>query len=292
MATYTFSNGNEAYLGIAKVLINEPQYKSSPRGYETSELINTTIVITNPYDRLVHNKYRKFSFKYFVGEFLWYERGSNLLHEIAHYSSFWSKISDDGVTCNSSYGKRIYSSEKEGNNQWEYVKSILQEDKSTRRAVMFISDKNDSIINTKDLPCTLSLQFLIRDNQLHLIVNMRSNDLFLGFCYDVAIFTLWQEKMLNELKGVYPYIRMGYYYHNVGSLHIYEQNIETIKKCVQFPQESNINPLFNMPQIDNLAELEYVFEIEESIRTKNKTSIRYQTVNDRFCQWLIQILKN
>jgi thymidylate synthase len=227
-----------------------------------------------------------------VGEFLWYERGSNLLQEIAYYSSFWKKISDDGVTCNSSYGKRIYSSESKDGNQWEYVKNILQKDKNSRRAVMFISDRNDCNIRTKDLPCTLSLQFLIRDNLLHLIVNMRSNDLFLGFCYDVSIFTLWQEKMLNELKVTYPKISMGYYYHNVGSLHIYERNFETIKKSVQFPHDNTINPLFNMPQINNLAELQYVFEFEESIRNKNKISNQHQTLNDNFCQWLIHALNS
>ena len=46
---------------------------------------------------------REISLHYLVGEFLWYERVSNLLNEISCYSRFWNKISDNGINSNSSY---------------------------------------------------------------------------------------------------------------------------------------------------------------------------------------------
>ena len=42
-------------------------------------------------------------------------------------------------------------------------------------------------------------KFLIRDNKLNMITTMRSNDIYLGFTYDVFIFTLMQEILANEL---------------------------------------------------------------------------------------------
>ena len=50
----------------------------------------------------------------------------------------------------------------------------------------------------KDIPCTVSLQFLIRENKLHLFVNMRSNDVFLGLPHDIFCFTMIQEIIANQ----------------------------------------------------------------------------------------------
>jgi thymidylate synthase len=45
---------------------------------------------------------------------------------------------------------------------------------------------------TCDVPCTLTLQFLIRQGRLDMIVNMRSNDLLWGFSYDITQFAFVQ----------------------------------------------------------------------------------------------------
>ena len=73
---------------------------------------------------------------------------------------------------------------------------------------------------TKDLPCTISLQYLIREGALHCIVYMRSNDLWLGFPYDVFCFTAFQTKLAMELG-----VKLGTYTHIAGSLHLYERNL-------------------------------------------------------------------
>jgi thymidylate kinase len=54
---------------------------------------------------------------------------------------------------------------------------------------------------------------------------MRSNDIVLGFTYDIFAFTMFQEMMANELG-----LELGTYYHNVGSMHIYQKNFNLLDK--------------------------------------------------------------
>ena len=51
---------------------------------------------------------------------------------------------------------------------------------------------------------------------------MRSNDIVFGFCNDIFNFALFQQLMLNELRDVYPELKLGSYYHHAGSLHLYD----------------------------------------------------------------------
>ena len=139
---------------------------------------------------------------------------------IAKYSKFWNKITDNGSTVNSAYGYRIYS--KFGFNQWEYVKKELTEHPDSRRAVIHL--KNADNYPSKDIPCTVSLQFILRHGLLNLIVYMRSNDMWLGFPYDVVYFTTLQQLMAIELG-----VNLGNYHHMTGSLHLYEKNAVNVE---------------------------------------------------------------
>lgn len=282
---------NEAYTAIARKLVKHPEYIVSPRNYKTFELTNTIIVVKNPYDRLVSNIHRNLCLKYLAGEFLWYERASNKLHEISHYSKYWDKISDDGKTANSCYGNKIYTlSEGTGYSQWTHVKNELIKDKNSRRALMIILSGEDCRSDTKDMPCTVGIQFLIRNNQLHMTVWMRSNDIYLGFCYDAAIFTLWQEKLIVELTQYYPDLSMGTYTHIATSMHVYESNYEQIQKAACSPKEKVTHRLFNIPKMKSIKAIGEVQKIEHKIRQGEVIDIDSCKINDQFGQWLLQSL--
>jgi len=87
-------------------------------------------------------------------------------------------------------------------------------------------------VGNKDFPCTLHGIFMIRDNKLHLTINMRSNDLMLGLVYDMPWFVSLMYKMVDELKDLYPELEVGYYTHIVHSLHIYERDNEKIERML------------------------------------------------------------
>lgn len=289
MSKLVYANSaNSAFLQLCKILKNDYDFISCPRGLETKEVLGTIIEITNPYDRLVTNIFRNISLKYLVGEWLWYERGSDLLKEISYYSTFWKKISDDGITANSSYGHRIFYLKNEKKiSQWDFVKRELIKDQESRRAVLLISFPGDLKQSTKDQPCTIYLQFFIRKNFLHLISNMRSNDLILGFPYDIASFTMLQEKMLLELKGTYSKLIMGHYYHIVSSIHVYRRHYSMIDKILK-----NItkNVKVTMPRMRNLEEIKKLQYNEKIIRAGEDK--RLKLLSDKFCLWSQKILLN
>ena len=145
-------------------------------------------------------------------------------------------------------------------------------------------------LSTKDLPCTVSLQFLIRDNKLHLIVNMRSNDLFMGFCYDVIIFTLWQEKMLVELKEFFPELKNGHYYHNANSMHIYSNNYRKIKKILNDKDNNFDSELYNIPRIENVKEFDKLQLLEGKIRNNLSINDEDLSFDTDFANWIKKIL--
>jgi thymidylate synthase len=217
---FNYSTANDAWEGLMVELIKQAEggFKQPSRaGDVVGEFYNTLIVIEDPTRGFVDSPFRKLDVRYAVGELMWYLSGSNMLSAITPFSKFWGKISDDGDTLNSAYGHRI--KHRFGFDQWEYVKGLLQADPYTRQAVIHIKEASNE--PSKDVPCTLSLQFQIRDGELHLAVVMRSNDIWLGFPFDVFCFTAMQMKMSMELG-----VAIGEYSHFIGSLHLYEKDVE------------------------------------------------------------------
>jgi thymidylate synthase len=264
-----YNNFTECYIGLIEEVYNNPDYISAPRGLKVKERLGVAFGIRNPRARLPYIVGRKFSITYMIAELLWYLSGENSTEWIANYSSFWRSISDDGETANSAYGARIFKSHPwiaEGVlNQWNYVKSELKQDPDSRRAVIHIRTPSDSVHAKLDVPCTLTLQFFIRDGALHLMVNMRSSDIILGIAYDIPAFTLMQELLAMELG-----VETGTYMHVSNSLHIYERHFDMCEKII-----SNLNKLTAlkldkylgaMPSMPTLPPVDKLYYFEKQVR--------------------------
>jgi len=223
---------------------------SAPRGSETKEILNYNITLRSPRNRVITFPERKTSTKYLLGELCWYLGGDNTIEGILPYSKFWTNIVNSGEydgypkdTINSNYGNRLFGhahidafADREGPfNQWTETISLLRRDKDTRQAIMNIHVPGDRHFGNKDVPCTLTLQWFIRENKLHLVVNMRSNDIIRGFTNDVFQFTMLQEIMLVNLREYYPELELGHYYHNAGSMHLYDLHYEMADKIIANP---------------------------------------------------------
>ena len=226
----------DAFVQAAQLVYHSPDFTVSPRGHETREAVSVLIEITDPRQRVIEHPARRFSLRYAVAEWLWYQRSSNRLDEIAHYAKFWESVSDDGEAVNSAYGYRLTGRHPAAPvNQWQYVVDELTRDRASRRAVALIALPADMTAPTKDFPCTLVLQFMIRGNQLHVSVHMRSNDLVWGFTNDVFAFTMMQEYLLAQLQGVYPELTLGRYWHYAGSLHAYDRHFGMLEEVSANP---------------------------------------------------------
>jgi thymidylate synthase len=208
-----FNTVDEAYKTLCEMLVTAPTVGN------TRELNNMKIEINDISNSIV--SVRNISTTYLLGEFLWYFNGSQSMEYISKYSTFWKHISDDGVTSNSAYGYLLMH--KHGFNQIEKVIELLTVDPNSRRAVININVPNVRVIETKDEPCTIALQFLNRDGKLHCTAIMRSNDIWFGTPYDWAFFIELQKVIADRLGLGY-----GTYTHFATSFHAYERNMEEI----------------------------------------------------------------
>lgn len=226
-----------------KHLMSDHALKSHPRGTTTKEILNYNITLTDPRNRVITFADRGTSTKYLLGEFIWYLAAQNTVDTIIPYAKFWDGIKNPDGTVNSNYGHRLFGEHKsslvpakykgtQGQSQWMNVVETLQRDKESRQAIVNIHMPQDRWLGNKDVPCTLSLQFFIREDKLHLITSMRSNDIILGFTNDVFQFTMLQEAMMLQLREKYPNLELGHYYHNAGSMHIYERHFEMAEKII------------------------------------------------------------
>jgi len=258
----SYESFTEAYVDLCRQVRDEYEFDSAPRGMRIKEKLGVQFRIKNPRDRLPMVEARNFSASYFIAETLWYLSGSDSTAWISKYASFWKRISDDGVTANSAYGARIFRPHGRvasgGIVQWEYVKEELQKDSDSRRAVIHIRTPDDSLHAVKDVPCTLALQFFIREGNLHLHVNMRSSDIILGIAYDVPAFTMMQEILANEIG-----VGLGDYVHTSNSLHCYERDFEMLNDIANSTESSGL-PMDPLPKVFPTSEL---MEVERAVDT-------------------------
>lgn len=113
--------------------------------------------------------------------------------------------------------------------QLEQVYRELLNHRASRRAVLTIW-REDDLLHDGDKPCTLTLQFVVDDDRLDLVVSMRSQDVWLGVPYDVFMFSQLHLSLARQLG-----IPAGRYVHNVGSLHVYRSNVEAAGMLVSVP---------------------------------------------------------
>jgi thymidylate synthase len=290
----TYDSFTQAYVRLVKKVYGNYEYESAPRGMKIREKLGVSFRINNIRDRIPYVQAREFSISYMIAECLWYLTGNNSTEWISKYAPFWKTISDDGQTANSAYGARIFKQHKyhdydsnipHGWTQWQYVIDELKKDSDSRRAVIHIRMPQDSYLAKKDVPCTLALQFFIRNGALHQVASMRSSDLILGIAYDVPAFTMFQELLANELG-----VACGTYTHVSNSLHIYERHYEM---CEQILSEKPLYDCLPMPElpiesyqsdITKLVSAEYDFtaatNTEELLALTAKAEYKSQYFND------------
>jgi len=212
-----FSSLHELFLSELQALTYFGNDVSS-NGSKQTELLFRSFQLTDPTMLGIGFPSRKFNINYAIMEFLWYLSRNKRVDNIGKCASIWLRIQDGQNEVESNYGSFILGQ------QWDWIKKELEKDKDSRRCTIVIGQPYHKTKNWHDIPCTQYLQVFIRDNKLHLGVNMRSNDIIFGMCNDIFNFALFQQLMLNELREIYPDLELGSYYHQAGSLHLYDMH--------------------------------------------------------------------
>jgi thymidylate synthase len=182
----------------------------APQGRLTKEHTGVTVHVNNSRNNVLVNSGRDLNYRFMVAEWMWISLGLDDVATIARYNKEIAKFSDDGERMAGAYGPRLYR-------QLGFILNKLQEDKDTRQAVLELWQANPP--KSKDIPCTLTLQFLYRSGRLDLIVNMRSSDVWLGLPYDFFTFSMILNMVAAEMAWVAGSVTM-----HLGSSHLYEIN--------------------------------------------------------------------
>ncbi|OUU74901.1 MAG: hypothetical protein CBC29_07175 [Methylococcaceae bacterium TMED69] len=201
------------------------------RGTKQKEIIFYSLTIDDPTALSIEPRARRFNPDYAITEWLWYLSANSDVKNIGKLANIWNLIQDDEGKCESNYGCYLMG------NQWVWVKNELLADPDTRRATLVINQPYHKGKNKADYPCTQYIHFFIRNNKLHMSINMRSNDAIFGFCNDVFTFCMFQQLMLNDLNAsLHPSrkkIKLGKYHHNAGSFHVYEKHWNMMDKILE-----------------------------------------------------------
>jgi len=220
-------NGSKTASDVWLKLLDEVYYRGalvSPRGLKSKEILANTTVVDMRFP-VVTNKDRDLGYRFMAAEAYWILSGNNKLRDIQPYSPIIDMFSDDGVFFFGAYGPRIVD-------QLTYVVDALYQDQNTRQAVLTIWRPNPR--ESRDIPCTISVQWVIRDNVIHCIDTMRSSDVWLGWPYDVFNFSMLTGYIMLLLRrkftNIYKPISLGNLYLTAGSQHLYENNWKAASK--------------------------------------------------------------
>jgi thymidylate synthase len=199
----------------------------APRGKLTKEIIHMSLELKHPCLCILGNDIRK------------------------------QNVMDSKNESNSAYGWQLFTQQLPGKciSQYEYIYSVLQSDPFSRQAVINIHQISNKM-RVEDVPCTLTIQFVIRNNRLSAIVSMRSCDLIWGLCNDVPFFALLLFRLWSDLSKDMQGLLVGSLCLDIASLHVYKRHFEIVNALAQIDRSQHINSkcLFeSIPKCFNLA---------------------------------------
>ena len=252
MRLFEAENIPSLYTRILNAVL-EDGIEVGPRGMRTKELGPVAITSGNPRKRLFGHPHRHEVpiFTYIEG--LWILLGLSQSDMLIHYvPGMKDFVNEETGRLDGAYGPAIrgVALGREGNllsvpDQFETCYQRLKLDSDTRQAVVIINDPHIHDIGnlpTKDYPCTLSFQFLLRSGKLNMIATMRSQDLWKGFVYDTGEFQWFQEIMAGMLE-----VDLGTFTLQVGSLHLYDRDFfkaqEVVKEDWNWSLYEHVSPL-------------------------------------------------
>lgn len=219
---------------------------TSPRGIPTKELSFVSYDVLDPMTFPLSVQGRQFRDVIGVLEGLSLVGEFSVPELFTYHVKKFEEFMDDGIMWGA-YGARTHG-------QIGDVVRLLTRDPDSRQAVMtFYDARRDLNRDKRDIPCTISAQFLLRDRRdgpeeldhdryLDLGISMRSNDLWLGTPYDLVQFSILQASVAQMLG-----VRVGKYHHRVGSLHLYERDAEAASEVKFWGASPMTFPLWASP---------------------------------------------
>ena len=241
MRYHVTAHASLVWEGALRRILNQGNLVS-PRGMQTREVQGLATVL-DMRRCVITTRERGLNYRFMAAEAHWILSGDESVQGIVPYNKNLAPFSDDGKIFNGAYGPRIKS-------QLPFVVDTLEKDRDSRQAVLTIWRENGVCRHcngqnigrhcndghefeiTRDVPCTVSLAFQVRERGDGLFLDchayMRSNDLWLGYPYDVFNFSMVSALVCARLSYV---VLLGDLYHYAASGHLYERNWDQAAAC-------------------------------------------------------------
>jgi len=173
---------------------------------------------------------------YIDAELAWYESGSTNIMDIHGLEkdppAAWQYASNENGEINSNYGHLVFSPKYF--QQYDSALFELIENPDSRRAQMVYNrpsiwvEYNEN--GKSDFICTNAQTVYIRDGKLHMVSQMRSNDVVFGYKNDYA----WAQYLMDRFVEDYNFeteqsIVKGNLTWQVMNLHVYSRHFDLVK---------------------------------------------------------------
>ena len=209
-----------------KTALANGNFVTDKTGVKTIELVGASFIADE--DAI----FGEVNWDYVNREIQWYDSMSRKVSDIpGGVPKVWQSVASKNGEINSNYGWAIYSADNH-KQYWSVMLELLANPNSRRAVMIYTRPTMHTDYNRdgmSDFMCTNAVQYMIRDDNLHAVVQMRSNDVVFGYKNDRA----WQSEVMGRLlddlntKGDCRY-GMGTLTWQVGSLHVYERHFHLI----------------------------------------------------------------
>ena len=228
-----YENMGSLYYQTAQKIKSNGTVIDAGMGGKAIEIINQQVGLNTPYHLGISDPTRKWSKEYAIAEFMWYLGMNKRVGCMDQFAEIWGKIKDKEGCAESNYGHYLF------NDNWYWIINELETDPESRRAVISIYQNSHKKDNIRDHPCSMYVQFLVRDYKLHMIWNMRSCDFIFGLCNDMFCAAMILQLMTNELRESDLNVGCGTVSFNIGSLHCYERHWKMMFEATEYWGDPN-----------------------------------------------------
>jgi thymidylate synthase len=230
---------------IRQHFINElkaERFTTDKTGQKTIEILGASFIADEPSIFGVPSK------EYIQAELAWYESGSTNINDIhgkdKEPPAAWKYSADPHGNINSNYGHLVFS--EKYHNQFDNAFNELWANPDSRRAQMVYNrpsiwvEYNEG--GKSDFICTNAQTFYIRDGKLHMVSQMRSNDVVFGYKNDYAWAQYLMDKAIARWNDLAEYhnletfavkpiqlLEKGNLTWQVMNLHVYERHFNLVK---------------------------------------------------------------
>lgn len=226
-----FNTFMDAFLYTNKLILESPDYMNESRLGPTREIIGFNYGVSDPSQiEFTDPRISRLDYEYANTFYEFMLSGGGLKDarkEFKDYSVSRFLENPPGLPANFNtlYGPRLLS-------QLSKVVGELKK-RNSRRAVVCILEDGDNVLYDTDTgveyPCTISFQFFIREGELHLHTNMRSQNCVTVLKLDMYL----NARLMQTVAEMLSMDKLGNFTSSIGSMHMYDRDVAYVKSFLE-----------------------------------------------------------